>query len=43
MTRFANTFARRFAVAPGHLIQDFAGGAALVVMLLAILHLPGLV
>ncbi len=39
MTRIAN----RFAAAPGSLIQDFAGGAALVVMLLAALHLPGLV
>ena len=39
MTRLAQRFAR----APGHLIQDFAGGAALVVMLLALLNLPGLV
>lgn len=39
MTRFA----RRFAHRPGHLIADFAGGAALVVMLLALLNLPGLV
>jgi hypothetical protein len=39
MTRLAN----RIATAPGSLVQDFAGGLALVVMLLAALHLPGLV
>lgn len=39
MTRFA----RQISSTPGRLIQDFAGGAALVVMLVALLNLPGLV
>ena len=29
--------------APATLLQDFAGGAALIVILLTALHLPGLV
>ena len=32
-----------FARSPGTLIEDFAGGAALVVLLVTALNLPGLV